>query len=62
MSDEADKILTRMLEELGTCKYIYRAVAGGCYEACINNYGLKKPKESKSEIIDKFLKIYVEKG
>ena len=50
-------VLGRMVRELMNCKYVYRTIVSGCYDACIDNYGLDEPEESKSVIVDKAIEI-----
>ena len=50
-------VIGRIVRELNECKYGYRAIVEGCYEACINNYLLEKPEESKGVIVDKAIEI-----
>ena len=57
MSDEANLIIARMLRELSGCKYLYRDIPGGCYDACIKHYKFDKPIEGKEAVVDKFFEL-----
>lgn len=52
LSAKAQVVIARIVLELCECKYGYRTIVSGAYDACINNYGLEKPEESKSVIVD----------
>ncbi len=57
MTNEGYLVVSRMVAELSTCKYGYRNIVEGCYEACINNYHMTKPTDSRDDIVDKALEI-----
>jgi len=50
-------VIGRIVRELSECKYGYRTIVEGAYDACINNYHLEKPEESKDLIVDKAIEI-----
>ncbi len=56
MSGEGQKIVERLLVELGGCKYLYKSIVAGGITACIKNYGMQKPTETNDEIVDIFFK------
>jgi hypothetical protein len=51
ISQEGRTLMYHMIKELSSLKYGYRTVVEGCYDTLINNCGLKRPMESKSEIV-----------
>ena len=50
-------VIGRIVRELCECKYGYRSIVEGAYDACIGNYGLEKPEESKELIVDKAIEL-----
>ena len=57
MSDEAKKIIKRILIEVGGCKYLYKSTVIGAIDACISIYGMKPPSESNEIICDRIFCI-----
>ena len=57
MSEEAKQLIFKILQEISGCRYLYRYIVAGSLEACLLNYGMKKPLESNDEIIDEVFRI-----
>ncbi len=49
-------IIHFMIRKLSSCKYGYRDIVEGCYNAAVENYGFT-PVENKEEVIDKVIEI-----
>ena len=63
MSEEAKKIIKRILIEVGGCKYLYRSTVIGAIEACISNYGMKnQQKAMRLFVIGFFTFLITDKG
>ena len=52
LSAKAQIVIGRIVLELCECKYGYRTIVSGAYDACIYNYGLEKPEETTDVIVD----------
>ena len=58
MSQDAYNIIRFMCHQLSTCKYAYKSIVEGCYEAAINNYSMAQPAETKNYIVNKVINIF----
>ena len=58
MSYEAMQIIPRIVKELNGCSHLYRDIVYGAYDACIENYGMAKPIESREEIADSVIEVF----
>lgn len=57
MSPETVDVMGWMLRNLSSMKYGYKDVVEGAYDTAIMNVGLKKPPETKDEIVERVLHI-----
>ena len=57
ISDNACTIIRRMMRELCTCKYLYKEIAEGCYDALVENFLFEKPTESREKIVKMFFML-----
>lgn len=56
LSADAESLITHMIKEISSMKYFYQSIADGCYDASINNFGMNKPVECKSTIVNLVIK------
>jgi len=57
MSEEATNVISFMCRELSSCKYGYKSIVEGCYDAAIKGYNMTVPNETKDWIVDKVISI-----
>jgi hypothetical protein len=56
-SKEGLAVVSRILAEVSGCKYLYRSIVSGAFVACVTDYGMAKPAETKDEIIDEVFRV-----
>jgi len=57
MTENGKKIVWKLLEDLGGCKYLYKSTVIGGIKTCIENYGMEKPVETNDEIVEEVFRI-----